>query len=416
MNGMAIAEPRNNLHLDTARLGCLCPDGLDALQSFGRLLAAHGRMPKFAAVLGEGFSGLPDRIQRDFPGLRFWSGLKGLQRTIAGLVVEDPAAFVLFSAQSTSLIVFAAHVLSRRARRILCSDLEFPLVLGAIREIQAQYTGGLEILPLRRLVEEDGCDADDLARSITGTYLRSECDALVLSQVTQHGIRIPCERIVREIRSLDPGAIIMIDGAQGVGLELSHTVARQADIYFGVGHKWLEGSSLAFAVAPREASVGLIKATLNDLVERYVVTDPYLRVAAHMSGLLEGRMYETISLEQLFVAAAACSVAAARGETERAQRFDSFLDFSKTLEVVARGTGAGYRRRHPSLRTGITVIDWSEAVAAGPMELEARLGTTGIVATGLSEKSIRISAPTGDFPASAWGCLESALGSIPKGR
>jgi hypothetical protein len=207
----------------------------------------------------------------------------------------------------------------------------------------------------------------------------------------------------------------MIDGAQGVGLELSHTVARQADIYFGVGHKWLEGASLAFAVAPREASAGLIKATLNDLVERYVVTDPYLRVAAHLSGRLEGQMYETISLEQLFVAAAACSVAAARGETERAQRFGCFLDFSKTLEVLARGIGAGYRRRHASLRTGIAVIDWPEAVAAGPMELEMRLGVTGVVATGLSEKSIRISAPTGNFPASSWRRLESALSSVPKG-
>jgi len=296
MKHLAMIDPRNALHLDTARVGCLCRSGLDALQSFGRLLATHGRLPRFSAVLREGFSGLPAGVQREFPDLRFWTGLQGLQRTISGLVVDDPGAFVAISAQSTSLIAFAAHVIARRSRRVLCSDLEFPLVQGALREIQTQYAGCLETLPLRHLVEDDGCDADELARKIIGSYLGSECDALVLTQVTQQGVRIPCERIVKEIRSINPSALILIDGAQGFGLELSRTVARHADIYFGVGHKWLEGSALAFAVAPREASVGLIKATLHDLVERYLVTDPYLRIIAHLSGFLRGQMYETISL------------------------------------------------------------------------------------------------------------------------
>jgi hypothetical protein len=407
-----VSEARNFLHLDTARIGCLCPAGLNALQSFGRLLATHGRMPRFPAVLREGFSGLPQEVQRDFPELRFWTGIQGLQRTISSLVVDHPSAFVIFSAQSTSLIAFVAHVLARRARRVLCSDLEFPLFQGAIQQIQMQYAGSLEILPLRRMVEDEGCDANELTRKVIGTYLRSGCDALILSQITQQGVRIPCESIVTQIRALDPRAIIMIDGAQGLGLEPTPAIARLSDIYFGVGHKWLEGSTLAFAVSPREASVGLIKATLDDLVERYVVTDPYLRVIAHLSGFLEGQMYETISLEQVFVTAAACSVAEVRDGLERLERYEYFLDFSRELETLAQGIGANKRLRHPSLRTGISVIDWPESVASGAMELEARLGAAGIVATGLSPRSVRISAPTGDFPDTGWSALKAGLSSM----
>src|ERR1051325_1221680 len=109
----ATAETRYGLHLDTARIGCLCKAGLDALQSFGRLLAGHGRMPRFPDVLRDGFPGLPGEVQREFPALRFWTGLRGLQQTLSGLVVDHPGAFVVISAQSTSLVAFAAHVLAR---------------------------------------------------------------------------------------------------------------------------------------------------------------------------------------------------------------------------------------------------------------------------------------------------------------
>lgn len=415
MNSL-IHQPDETMHLDTARIGRLRPASLDALQSFGRFLAAHGRIPRFSAVLREGFSALPDRLRDEFPTLRFWRGLEALQESISLIAVGEPSRLVVFSAQSTALMVFAAHVLARGARRILCTDLEFPLLQQAIRSIQEQYGGSLEVLPIRQTIEEEGCDAEELIQRIITAYVQRECQALVLSQVTQEGIRMPCEEIVRRLRALDARAFLMVDGAQGLEQDSSSAVAEQADLYFGVTHKWLEGPTLGIMIAARESSLGLVKSTLKDLVERYVITDPYLRLLAFVAGVAGGQMYETISLEHLFVSAVACQMAAAQPPEDKERRYQRFRAFIKDLEALAPVAGCQYRRRHPSLWSGIAVLDWPKAVAAAAPGLEVALEAAGVIVTGLSDTSIRVSAPTTEFTDRHWHALEAIFSTINRQR
>jgi hypothetical protein len=406
--------PHETIHLDTARLGRLRPASLDALHAFGRLLAIHGRMPRYASVLREGFSALPRWVQDEFPTLSFWQGLEALQGMISQMTTGTASGLVIFSAQSTALMVFAAHVLARRARRILCTDLEFPLLQQAIRRTQESYGGSLEVLPIRHLIEEEGSDADQLTQLLIAAYLQRECQGLVLSQVTQEGIHMPCEAIMRRLRALDAGAFFMVDGAQGLELEPCRAITEQADLYFSVTHKWLEGATLGLVVAARPASQGLVKATLKELVERYVITDPYLRLIACVSGMTVEPMYETISLEQLFVSAVACQIAAARSPEEGRQRYDRLKAFTDDLEAVISTAGCRYRRRHRSLRSGIAVLDWPAAIAAGGPE--AALEAAGVVVTGLSGTSVRVSAPTTELTDYHWRRLEQVFSSISGGR
>ena len=410
----SIDQRDETIHLDTARIGRLRPDSLDALQSFSRFLAAHGRIPKFSSVFRDGFAALPAGLQDEFPKLKFWRGLQAFQDSISLIAVGNPSPLVIFSAQSTALMVFAAHVLARGARRILCTDLEFPLLQQAIRSIQEQYGGSLEVLPLRQAIEEEGCDAEELTRQIITAYEQRQCQAIVLSQVTQEGIRLPCEEIIRRLRAFDSSAFLMVDGAQGLELEPSTGIAGQADLYFGVTHKWLEGPPLGIMLAARESSLDLVKATLKDLVEKYVITDPYLRLLAYVSGIAGGRMYETISFDHLFVSAVACQSSAAQTTDSKEQRYQRFRKFIKDLEGMASVAGCRFRRRDPSLWSGIAVLDWPNAVAVGAPDLESALETAGVIVTGLSATSIRVSAPTGEFTDRHWLALERVLNSINK--
>jgi len=408
----SINQRDETMHLDTARIGRLRPASLEALQSFGRLLAIHGCIPKFSSVLCEGFAALPRQLRDEFPDLSFWKGLEAFQESVSLIAIGKPSALVIFSAQSTALMVLAAHVLARGARRILCTDLEFPLLKQAIKKIQEQYGGSLEVLPIRQTIEAEGCDAGELTQRIITAYLQRECQAIVLSQVTQEGVRMPCEEIIRQLRAFDASAFIMVDGAQGLELEACSAVAEQSDLYFGVTHKWLEGPTLGVTVAARESSLGLVKSTLKELVESYVITDPYLRMIAYVSGLAGGQMYETISLEQLIVSAVACQIAVAQSLEERTLRYQKFKEFIRDLEAMASKVGCRYRHRHPTLWSGIAVLDWPKAVAVNALELESLLEAAGVIVTGLSATSIRVSAPTNEFSDRHWRALERVFDSV----
>ena len=397
------------LHLDTARIGRLCPASLEVLESFGRFLARNGRIPSFSAVLEDGFGALPNEYQTDFPALSVWKGLRALQDDIAMCAEAGSGAFVAFSAQSAALMVFAAHVLGRKARKILCTDLEFPLLQRVLSRVQEQYGGTLEVLPLRHLIEGERYDAAAIAKRIVDFYVQNDCEAIVISQITQEGIRIPCESIIKTLRMLDSSCLVMVDGAQSLELEFTGNVASQADIYFGVTHKWMEGASLGLAIAPRETSVGIVKATLKDMVDEYLITDPYLRLIAHASGLSDERIYETISLEQLFVSAAAVRIALSRKPEERTQRYDAYRDFTFKIDDLTSRLDCNVRRRDSELRTGIALVDWPKSITGMARDFEAELGKAGIVVTGLTDRSVRISAPTTTLFQEDWQTIHRAL-------
>ncbi|MCA9151112.1 MAG: hypothetical protein KDA92_17495, partial [Planctomycetales bacterium] len=189
------------LYLDTARLGRMCPTAREAERDFLALVSQLGSSLYFEWFLQHGWNSLPPRLIRRVPALRCWDGVAELKQGIARFLNQPPDCSTYFFGQSDALIHFAADALTRKARSILTTDLEWPAYLDHLRAMAKRRGRSIHVVPLRRMIFQSGATATDVRELLLDTALANACDGAFVSDITYLGIRLPIEEICSGLRA-----------------------------------------------------------------------------------------------------------------------------------------------------------------------------------------------------------------------
>ncbi len=240
-----------SLYLDYARFGLATPSALVALTDFGRLTTEVGFGMYYQRFLQEGFDGCSAAFQRRYQGLRHWQGvrqLKGLITELAGLCQSK----VVLASRSTALMTLAARRLSGHCRRILVSDLAWP---GYLQVLSEQARGGraeIVSVALRHAIVQQFATTGDVVEALVERFLVTDCDGLFLPAISHDGIALPLAAILKKLREVKPGVLIVVDGAQHFA-HVPHAVPQACDFYIAGAHKWLGGGTPLWTMANRGA-------------------------------------------------------------------------------------------------------------------------------------------------------------------
>ena len=134
---------------------------------------------------------------------------------------------------------------------------------------------------------------------ICSEFARSGCDGLFLTAVSSDGIRLPVERIVRELETANRVWFVVVDGAQ----DFCHSGAdlRCCDLYLTGAHKWLGAyHPLGIGLYGRRRTKGRIETVLAQMATSGDIDDPLLRFSDRLEAGLLGGLAETVSVASLF--------------------------------------------------------------------------------------------------------------------
>jgi selenocysteine lyase/cysteine desulfurase len=376
------------LYLDTARLGRMTPRAQQALCAFGRLCGKEGGSAGFEDLLRHG----SDAWRARYPGLRDWTGVAGLQRSLLALTNLPPGTSVLLAHRSAQLMRLAARVLFRRCTRVLHTDLEWPGYLATLRAEGRRLQRDLVCAPVRAPVFRDAVPAEDLVAQLAAQYRRRHCDGLFLSAVSTEGMRLPVAGLLEALEHTRP-RLVVIDGAQALG----HADLEPAgcDFYLAGCHKWLEaGQPLGLGFSPRRRSQGLIATVAQEMIDAGELDDPLLLFTRQLERITPGAFSETVSLANLFSSAAAVVTALDAGGTTEF-RFAARLDNAEAVARIALDTGWTPIAPSSRLRSGIVLLraDDPRVRAVGPEHVRSAFLDQGVALTTYPDGLIRLSMP-----------------------
>jgi selenocysteine lyase/cysteine desulfurase len=210
--------------------------------------------------------------------------------------------------------------------------------------------------------------------------------------VSQHGVKLPIERILGAIHAISPPEFAVVDGAQAFCQVSPEENSSHADLYLAGTHKWLRAYyPMGLLFLPRLSSQKFIEATLEQMLEVGELDDPLLTFAHELEkGTLQA-FSETVNLTPLF------STRAALAEVS-----EGSFDFPKARQnadsLVATASGTDWRAVLPAddLRSAILLLQSSqrEARTASPEEMRRLFQAHGIALTAYNDGIIRLSMPT----------------------
>jgi len=216
-----------------------------------------------------------------------------------------------------------------------------------------------------------------------------------LSAVSNLGVRLPVERIVRAARATSAVRFVVVDGAQAFCHVPVHLDEGCCDLYLAGCHKWLGACHpLGIAVLGRRESRAFIEAAAAVLVRRGVLDDPLLRFSYQLeAGLLDGTT-ETVGLAPLFSCQGAATDALGKGPPARAALPCRVRNAAATADL-ALASGWCPLLPPPESRTGILLLQAERARTrqAGADALRSAFYSRGVALTAYEAGRIRLSMP-----------------------
>jgi len=393
------------LYLDTARLGRMSPAAQQAEIAFVSLAAEEGNTAYFERFVQRGLQACPLTETGRYSGLGHWAGVGELKQSLRILAGHCPDLPVLIAHRSAQLMKLAARALFDSCRNVLVTDLGWP-GYHDILEREAQRANrrvtGVEI---RAEVLANRLDEAQVIDRLCAAFGDGRCDGLFLSAVSNWGVRLPVERIVRRLEAMHRVWLVVVDGSQ----EFCHTPGRLSagycDLYLTGCHKWLGAHhpmGLAFYGRPR--SIRVIDSMVARMTASGDLDDPLLRFSTLLETETTGAT-ETLNLTPLFTTRAAIEDA---GTAEAVSRR---IENACAVAAVARTTG--WRPVLPALplRSGILLLEAERtAVRSLPPEtLRTKLRDAGVAATVYEGGLVRLSMPATELTATERDRLAAAL-------
>jgi hypothetical protein len=383
------------LYLDTARLGRMSPGAAVAHRDFVALAGDEGGGLYFDRFLTGGLATCPAPFAGRYPGLAGWRGVRGLKEDLRCLAACPEALPILLAGRSAGLIKFAARLLFHPCRNVLTTDLDWP-AYAAVLSAEARRAGRcVTEVAVREDVLSGRLTEEELIQRICDRFTHSRCDGLYLTAVSNLGVRLPAERVVRRLEEAHVVRAVVVDGAQEfchLGPSLG---AGYCDLYLAGSHKWLGGyHPLGIAFYGRARSRGRVEAILTHMLDCGELDDPLLRFTSRLEAGAREVAGETVNLTPLFSAQGAGQDALA-AEDPRSMRLASVSPAAE----AAGAAGWPPLLPCPDLRSGILLARAERLVARGrdPELLRAALRDAGVAATAYGGGLVRLS-----MPATGW--------------
>ncbi|HEX5270190.1 MAG TPA: aminotransferase class V-fold PLP-dependent enzyme, partial [Gemmataceae bacterium] len=306
----------------------------------------------------------------------------------------------LLAGRSAELMRLASRLLCHPCRNVLTTDLGWPsyhdILLSECRRANRRMT----TVHLLNAILRGGVTEDEIVARVRNEFVLRGCDGLFLTSVSNLGLRLPVERLVRAVESAAQVWFVVIDGAQDFCHVSSDLRNEYCDLYLAGAHKWLRGyHPMGLGFYGRRRSRAMIETVLSELLREGELGDPLLRFSTQLEADALDGVSETVSLANLFSCHGAVedATAAAGGPT-------SFLASRlQNLDVAAGVAGAvGWRPLLPSesLRTGILLLEAERAATRGRPadELREAFYGEGVALTAYGGGLIRLS-----MPEAPWG-------------
>lgn len=390
------------LYLDAARMGRMAPSAQRAFHDFVRLAGEESCSLYFERFLRDGYSAWPVRLQRMYPGLCCWGGIRELKHALARFVGLPDASQVLLASRSSNLMKIAARMLVHGGRTTLITDLTWPSYQQILRRAARQWSGRINRLSIRAGILSGNLSASEIVDLVARRVQRMGCQGVFLPAISHDGIRLPIAEICQAIRRFAPGVVIAIDGSQAMGqapIDLGHV---PCDMFFGGCHKWIGGHlPLGVAFFPRWSAAPA--ATWECL------RDPLSSFLQGLESLRPPRFTETVNVSPLLSCRGALEDLA-HGE-DQATAFQRRR--TRAGKIVRIGQMAGWTPLRPDddFHSAAILLQATSLATRklNPHELRERFHDLGVAATCYRNGVIRLSAPARPLSTSEAGALIQAL-------
>jgi len=176
--------------------------------------------------------------------LRFWRGMQSFAKdTVDLLGCDDPSFLVAYG--KTTIALFRLVLSACEGHRVLWTDDFYQPWDVILSDADARGLVRGSRMNLRSLVTDRG--AEPVIQSVVDAARQVRPTVVVLSTVTQGGIRLPVERIVARILEFSRGdpPLVVLDGCQAFGRVETDLgkgqLARVPCAYIGCFHKAMRG-------------------------------------------------------------------------------------------------------------------------------------------------------------------------------
>jgi hypothetical protein len=399
------------LYLDTARLGRMSSGARRAVHAFTDLIGEEGGSLYSERFLRHGLSACPAPFQDRYPGLTSWSGVGELKSALRGLVGTPSDLPVLLAHRSAVLMRLAARLLFHPCRNVLVTDLGWPGYHYILADVARRTGRTISVVPLRDRILGGRAGADEVVEEVRRRYSVAGCDGLFLPAVSNLGVRLPLEAIVRSVEREHEVRFVVVDGAQDfchVGADLR---AGFCDLYLSGCHKWLGAyHPLGIACYGCRRSVGVIETTLDHLAATGELDDPLLRFSAHLESTRFEPPAETVSVVPLITCRGAVEDET-RARVARPWRQRQRLDNLRVAADLVRSTGWEPLLPDPALRSSILLLRAERPAVRGltPETLRSAFQDSGVALTAYQRGYVRVSIPDRIWADDELGLLEAAF-------
>ena len=378
------------LYLDTARLGRMSPAAQRAQHDFASLAGEEGGSAYLERFVRHGLTSCPVAMQTRYPGLARWQGVAELKQALRTLAGHRPDLPLLVAHRSAQLMKLAARLLFHPCRNVLTTDLDWPGYRDILEQEARRASRRVTTVAVRDAVLRGHLGESELVERVSACFAREECDGLFLTAVSNWGVRVPTERIVRHLEAAHRLWFVVIDGAQ----EFCHTPGRleteYCDLYLTGCHKWLAAyHPMGLGFYGRRRSRGVVDTIAAHMTQAGDLDDPLLRFSGQLESDAHDGANETVNLTPLFTARGAVEDAGAEGALcRRVENLDS---------VAALAPAAGWCPLRPeaALHSAILLLEAERKVtrSASPQLLHSALRERGVAATVYPGGLLRLSMP-----------------------
>ena len=201
------------LYLDTARLGRMSPAAQRAERSLVSLAAEEGNSAYFERTVRRGLRECPLASEERYSsGLGHWAGIGELKQSLRTLARQCPDLPVLVAHRSAQLMKLAARLLFHSCRNVLVTDLGWPAYHDVLAHEAERASRGVTTVEVRTEVLSGKLGEAELIDQVCVAFDRERCDGLFLSGVSNWGVRLPVERIVRRLEKMHRVWFVVVDG------------------------------------------------------------------------------------------------------------------------------------------------------------------------------------------------------------
>lgn len=228
------------LYFDTASIGRPRPEVIRLADAYNRLSQTHAHVLDHFHHYGYKSTAELSRFDKCYESLAVWNGFGEFEKSLLALlgVRSDRECLLDYGKTTRALWDWVRLLIQRENLRVVwSSDLYYPWRLSLAQDTAQRGIRGIRI-DTERLIT-DGCSTGEFVKALGDVVERSEPDIVVLSHVTQGGVLIPVEQVIRgAIARGGQNALYVVDGCQAFGrVDADLSRAKGQVAYIGCMHK-----------------------------------------------------------------------------------------------------------------------------------------------------------------------------------